>query len=205
MLKRQTAGRIRFYSLRWIIVLFLAIPLYLIAESVWIMVARASKPGGPAVVALLTVPTLLGLGVAALVMTTLRPVTLTRSALRIPSGFRTVVVPIDDIAGVGLLYRKHRAPDRSPSGWNAFVWRRDGSMQRVGALTCQLAADVPPGQIAASRAARMARRLHDKIRAVQGPTGNLARLELQKHASVALTDNLVAFWSPDGNMGPVRY
>jgi hypothetical protein len=50
----------------------------------------------------------------------------------------------------------------------------------------------------------MARRIDGKIRAIQGPGGNLATLELQKHARVSITDDMVAFWSPDGDMGPTR-
>jgi hypothetical protein len=49
------------------------------------------------------------------------------------------------------------------------------------------------------------RRLDTTIRAIQGPTGTLATLELQKSANVGLTSRLVAFWSPDGDMGPTRY
>ena len=51
----------------------------------------------------------------------------------------------------------------------------------------------------------MAKRLDAKIRARQGPAGSLATLELQKHASSGLAYHVVAFWSPDGDMGLVRY
>jgi hypothetical protein len=49
------------------------------------------------------------------------------------------------------------------------------------------------------------RQLDGKIRAVQGPDGALATLELQKHAKVGRTDRPVAFWSPDGDMGSAPY
>jgi hypothetical protein len=186
-------------------VLFLAVPLGGIAGLVAIMV-KASEKDQPAVAVLLAVPALVALAVAALFVRVMRPVTLTRSALRIPSsGFRTVAIPLNDVAGVGLLYGIQRPPDRSPSAWYMYVWRRNGSVQRVNGLICRKLADVPAGQIAASRAGRTVQRLDDKIRAIQGPTGSLATLELQKHGRVGLAENLVAFWSPDGDMGPTQY
>ncbi len=202
MSQRRAPGRTLFRTMPWIAVLFLAVPLGGITGSVALMV-KASEQDEPAVAALFVVPALVGLAVAALFVRVMRPVTLTRSALRIPpSGFKTVVIPLDDVAGVGLLYRIHRAPDRSPSAWYVYVWRRNGSVQRVNGLICRKLADAPPSQIAASRAGRTVRRLDNKIRAVQGPAGSLATLELQKHGRVALADNLVAFWSADGDMGP---
>jgi hypothetical protein len=185
--------------------LFLAIPLGVIALSVALMV-KASEVDQLAVGALFAVLALAGLALAAFFVRVMRPVTLTRSALRIPpSGFKTVVIPINDVAGVGLLYSIHRPPERSPSAWYVYVWRRNGSVQRLNGLSCRKLADVPSSQIAASRAGRTVRRLDNKIRAVQGPTGSLTTLELQKQGRVGLADNLVAFWSPDGDMGPTRY
>jgi hypothetical protein len=185
--------------------LFLAIPLGIIAGFVALMV-KASEVDQPAVGVLFAVPALMGLALAAFFVRVMRPVTLTQSALRIPpSGFKTVVIPTSDVAGVGLLYCVRRPPDRSPSAWYVYVWRRNGSVQRVNGLSCRKLADAPPSQIAPSRAGRTVRRLDSKIRAVQGPTGSLATLELQKHGRVGLADNVVAFWSPDGDMGPTRY
>jgi hypothetical protein len=192
----RTARRTRFYSFAWIVVCLLPVWLGFITEFVVDMVGLASKPDGLGV-AFFAVLTLPCLGLVAWMGSLMRPVTLTWSALRIPSGFRTVVIPVDDVGGVGLLYHGR--------GWLVFVWRRNGSVQRVGSLVCRRSADAPSGRIAASRAARMARRLDSKIRAVQGAAGSLATLELQKTAHVGLTSDLVAFWSPDGDMGPTRY
>lgn len=205
MLQRRPSGRTLFRTMPWMAVLFLAMPLGVIALSVALMV-KASEVDQPAVGALFAVLALAGLALAAFFVRVMRPVTLTRSALRIPpSGFTTVVIPINDVAGVGLLYYIHRPPYRSPSAWYVYVWRRNGPVQRVNGLSCRKLADVPSSQIAASRAGRTVRRLDNKIRAAQGPTGSLATLELQKHGRVGLADNLVAFWSPDGDMGPTRY
>jgi hypothetical protein len=189
----------------WIAVLVLAIPFAIIAGCVALMV-KASEVDQPAAGALFAVPALIGVALAAFFVRVMRPVTLTQSALRIPpSGFKTVVIPISEVAGVGLLYCVRGPPDRSPSAWYVYVWRRNGSVQRVNGLICRKRADVPPSQIAPSRAGRAVRRLDSKIRAVQGPGGSLATLELQKHGRVGLADNVVAFWSPDGDMGPTRY
>jgi hypothetical protein len=202
LLRGRAPGRTVFRTMPWMAVLLLAVPLGAIAGCVALMV-KASEVDQPAVGALFAVPALVGLAVAAFYVRVMRPVTLTRSALRIPqSGFKTVVIPLNDVAGVGLLYCIRR-PSRS--AWYVHVWRRTGSVQRVNGLICRKLADVPSSQIAASRAGRTVRRLDDKIRAAQGPTGSLAALELQKQGRVGLTDNSVAFWSPDGDMGPTRY
>jgi hypothetical protein len=84
----------------------------------------------PAAIAVIALPALVCVTITASLVNAMWPVTLTRSALRIPlSGFGRVVIPLSDVAGVGLLYRVHRGPDRSPSGWYAYVWRRNGSVQ----------------------------------------------------------------------------
>jgi len=178
----------------------------LIAEFVVFMVRGASKRDGPALITVFAALTVLLLGMAAWVAClTLRPVTLTRSALRIPNGFKTVVIPLDDVAGVGLLYHSFRPRTQSANAWSVFVWRRNGSVLRAGTLTCRRGADATPSQIARSRAGRMAKRLHDKIRTIQGSAGSLATLELQKHPTTGLANDMVAFWSPDGATGPTRY
>jgi hypothetical protein len=205
VLTRRTAHRTRFFSLRWAPLLILGPLLGLTAEFVAIMVAGASKQDGPVLVAIFAVLTLAFLGMAAWVaVLTLRPVTLTRSVLRIPDGFKTVVIPVDDVAGVGLLYRSFRPRTQSAKAWSVFVWRRNGSVLRAGTLICRRGADAAPSQIARSRAGRMAKRLHDKMRTIQGSAGSLATLELQKHPSTGLANDMVAFWSPDGATGPTR-
>jgi hypothetical protein len=206
VLTRRTVHKTRFFSLRWAALLILGPLLGLIAVFVVFMVGGASKPDGPALVAFFAVLTLPLLGLSAWVAgLTLRPVILTRSALRIPYGFKTVVIPVDDVAGVGLLYHSFRPRTQSANAWSVFVWRRNGSVLRAGTLVCRRGPDPAPSQIARSRAARMAKRLHDKIRTIQGSAGSLATLELQKQASTGLASDMVAFWSPDGAIGPTRY
>jgi hypothetical protein len=203
---RRTVRQTRFFSLRWSALPILGVLLGLTAELVVFMVAGASKPDGPALVAVFAVLTLPFLGMATWVAgLTFRPVTVTPSAVRIPNGFKTVVIPLEDVAGVGLLYHSFRPRTQSANAWSVFVWRYDGSVQRAGSLICRRGPDPAPSQIARSRAGRMAKRLHDKIRAIQGPAGSLATLELQKHASTGLANDMVAFWSPDGAIGPTRY
>jgi hypothetical protein len=200
-LLRQGAGRrTRLYSLRWIAAPFLAVFAGLATLSVLLVVKAVAD--GPAVMIVFFAPVALAVlfETAWMMALLLRPITITRSAMRIPNGFKTVVVPLDDVAGVGLLYHSFRPP----RAWSVFIWRRNGSVQRAGILICRRGPDAPPGQVAASRAAKMARRIDGKIRAVQGPGGNLATLELQKHAGASITDDMVAFWSPDGDMGPTR-
>ena len=142
MLTRRVVHQTRFFSPRWAAAMILGPLLGLIAELMVLMVAGASKPDGPALVAFFAVLTLPLMGMAAWVAgLTLRPVTLTRSALRIPSGFKTVVIPLDDVAGVGLLYHSFRPRTQPASAWSAFVWRRNGSVQRAGTLICRCGVD----------------------------------------------------------------
>jgi len=205
VLTRRTVHKTRFFSLRWAALLILGPLLGLTAEFVAIMVAGASKPDGPVLVAIFAALTLAFLGMATWVaVLTLRPITLTRSALRIPNGFKTVVIPLEDVAGVGLLFHSFRPRTQSANAWSVFIWRRGGTVQRAGTLICRCGPDPAPSQIARSRAGRMAKRLHDKIRASQGSAGSLATLELQKHSSTGLANDMVAFWSPDGVIGPTR-
>ena len=207
MLQRRTMRRTRFHTVRWSAVLFLALPLGLITALVLIMVKAwgQDSAAGAVLFAMFAIATLAGVALVGWMVGLMLPVTVTRSALRIPSAFRTVVIPLSDVAGVGLLYHTRCPSEPGPSAWLVFVWRGNGSAQRVAGLSCRRHADAPPNQIGRSRAGRMARRLDSKVRAMQGPAGNLATLQMQKHARVGLTDDLVAFWSPDGDMGPMRY
>jgi hypothetical protein len=206
VLTRRPVHRTRFFCLRWIAVPILGTLLGLTAAFVVFMIAGAAKPDGAALVAFFAVLTLPLLGMTAWVAgLTLRPVTLTRTTLRIPNGFKTVVTPLDDVAGVGLLYHSFSPRTQSPNAWSVFVWRRNGSVLRAGSLVCRRGPDPAPSQIARSRAGRMAKRLDEKIRAIQGAAGALATLQLQKHPSAGLASDMVAFWSPDGELGPTRY
>ena len=63
-----------------------------------------------------------------------RHVEWTPRALRIPKGYKTVSIPTEDIAGIGLFYRKFQAGTRAPSGWFAFVLRSDGSHEQLTGL-----------------------------------------------------------------------
>jgi hypothetical protein len=89
VLTGRTVHQTRFFCLRWACVVILSPLLGLSAEFVVFMVGGASKPDGPALVTFFAALTLLLPGMAAWVAgLTLRPVTLTRSALRIPKGSR---------------------------------------------------------------------------------------------------------------------
>lgn len=60
-----------------------------------------------------------------------------------------------------------------------------------------------PALLASSRAGRVARQLYDGVLAIQGPLGNLSRLQMQRHPEVSASDapETTAYWSPDGEMG----
>ena len=60
-----------------------------------------------------------------------------------------------------------------------------------------------PALLASSRAGRVARQLYDGVLAIQGPLGNLSRLQMQRHPEMIASDapETTAYWSPDGEMG----
>jgi len=157
----------------------------------------------------------------------LRCVTLTDTELRVPRYHKTLVMPTVEMAGVGLLYHKEKYGRRAPSGWFVYAWRVDDSKEKlaplfynpgklveVGDETGRASRFVKKGSgdeirstnpalLASSRAGRVARQLYDGVLAIQGPLGNLSRLQMQRHPEVIASDapETTAYWSPDGEMG----
>ena len=57
--------------------------------------------------------------------------TLTPEFIRIPRGFRSCIISISDVAGVGLVFKRHMQL-KHPGGWYLRVWRIDGTNERTG-------------------------------------------------------------------------
>ena len=84
LLRWRTVQRTRFYGLRWVALPILGVMLGLLAGLLVLMVAAASNAGGPPLVPVFAVLTLAFLGEAAWIASmTVRPIVLSRSALRI--------------------------------------------------------------------------------------------------------------------------
>ena len=147
------------------------------------------------------------------------PLILTAHTLRIPLLVRTRVVPLEEVAGVGLVFRRPAGNhNRGRAGWYVTVWPADnppldiriayrpaswaGRPVRTDTFDPVRATDA--GKLAATHAAWVAREVHDRVLAVQGPSGFLATRQQQKHiapgAGLSAMRN-AAFWSPDGELG----
>jgi len=156
----------------------------------------------------------------------LRLITLDRTSLRIPRSFSTVVVPTQEIAGVGMLFINGSTADQRNgiSAWQVFVWQADGSRvdiparfnvwrvvrksgssgQRSGSvrtLTLDLFQSTDFSALASSPAGTLASGLYKNVVDLQGPTGKLETLQLQKHPQLSVWEDMFGFWSPDGTTG----
>ena len=165
-----------------------------------------------------------------------RPIRITETALLVPTGryvFRrngdVIVVPIHDVAGIGLVFTLSREP-----GWRLNVWTEDGTRhettivwstrwyfswnskwystgRRGPAKVSSCTNDIDPvtgvdrPALQRSQAAIVAKELYSRVLASQGPEGPLATLSLQKHPAAAGRHNgypVTVWWSPpDGELG----
>ena len=174
---------------------------------------------------------LYALGVLAVMVISRRPIKLNSTSLSVP-GIRSTpgirwrtVIPIEDVAGVGLRF----GYGRNEGGWYLWIWRKDGSAVQTyfhqAPIPVGATADghKPPGiamygfdpaihedadRLRQSPTAKTACAIYMDVLELQGPAGTLATLGLQRHAPVkhrrgALVSMAVsAWWSPpDGDMG----
>ena len=134
----------------------------------------------------------------------LRTVSLSSSSIHIPRFIGTRRVALQNIAGIGLLYRV------SMSGycWLGFVWDSDGRrfvLPSISVGTGRIAENGQYNDLLRHKAAKEVREIYLRVLNKQGPHGALATRALQKHdrrVHIRKTDTrCVAFWSPDGEMG----
>jgi hypothetical protein len=152
----------------------------------------------------------------------------TPAALRVPRGYKTVVVPTEDIAGIGMCYRKYPAGRRTPSRWVGYVFGADGSRRQLTGLWYTLRREVKQGDpsgrrrlvllkgtedelastfessLRSSAAGSSVQRLYDLVLEAQGPSGKLATLHMEKNATWGPRSVVSSYWSPDGEMGHVK-
>jgi hypothetical protein len=157
-------------------------------------------------------------------------VMLTQTTLRVPKGFRHVAMPVGDIAGVGLVFKRKANFDYLgglPSGWYLMISPASGELRYTGlcwmpavfrsrrtrrsslsAAKFDPVADTDLMTLSRSSAARAARDIYARVTAAQGPCGPLALRQLQRHVHAggpAGTSPIVAWWSPDGTIGPAGH
>jgi hypothetical protein len=149
--------------------------------------------------------------------------TLTPEFIRIPRGFRSCIIAISDVAGVGLVFKRHMRA-KHPGGWYLRVWRIDGTNERTGISYQPLRYPTKLGAYGRDRNVNpwafdaVASTDFDRLlwsgpgrtrRPQGGPTkqgscGPLATRQLQKHVLGNPRRErfpTAAFWSPDGEVG----
>ncbi len=152
-----------------------------------------------------------------------RPTRITQSDLFIPRLFSTLQVPLDEIAGVGLVFQKAFGRGGGFSGWYPYVWRRDGTAVQLSGFMYAPArwirlGDVDgkrtiwvkkgnvdemrstePSVLAKSAAAQLVVSIYSRVCEIQGRSGLLASYQMQKHRVPPreIEGSFTAFWSPD--------
>jgi hypothetical protein len=145
--------------------------------------------------------------------------------VRIPRGFRTSVISLSTLTGVGLIYR-YTVQSRSPAGWTLCVWDESGKMLSIPRwIVVAWTATSAPGikrryfaisrnwslplahedsaYLAASKPGRTATRIYEAALTWQGRLGPLTTRALEKTVvfDPDARTQMAAWWSPDGTMG----
>ncbi len=144
-----------------------------------------------------------------------RPLAVRGDALVVNGAWRRIAIPLSELSGVGVVFTWMEGRGGRPPGWYLMIW--DGSGQ--GHLVEESALKVdrtqaetldwsPPretsNEVAASDPGKLARRIYDRVWAVQGSSGPLATRQAQKMRDSTVWTrpvNTLAFWSPDGELG----
>jgi len=228
---------IRYRSKSWLARFSAAFGVFALAWGLWLLwsgvtwdYGKFKSPifGFSGVLSLVVGVIAVGLGPLMLFAALRTPVILAADTLRVPKGFRRISLPVNDIAGVGLVFKRNQGGTGGlPSGWYLMVWRCDGHFQYTGigyipavfrrgnpgggqsrsvsAVKFNPVADTDSRQLASTYAAQVARDIYDHVMSRQGPSGPLAVQQLQKHVQAGGpwgTSPILAYWSPDGSIGP---
>jgi len=194
--------------------------------GIWLLVAGALKKNGTAPFVTGIVITAMFIPLYALLLGNfVRPLTIERGILKIPTTFGHREVSLGTLSGVGLIYR---LVPRTP-GWMLHIWDDSGELIPIGRFTVtsmrgpSLASGVKrrvggvkdwtiplPKEnmkvLALSRSGRAATTIFNSVLACQGTGGSLVVSAKQK--AVVYDPNsltkMLAWWSPDGYMGRAR-
>jgi hypothetical protein len=160
---------------------------------------------------------------------TFRPIAIANDNLRIPRIISSTKIPLMEISGVGLLFKKEMPGTKRSSGWYLYVWRGDESLVRLGTSefipkrwvkphdpngrshrfvmkgSMDEIRSTDPAILAESKLGKMAKRIFDEVLRTQGGSGVLAVRQLQRHPHLSLSQgtSLTAYWSPDGEIGRI--
>lgn len=143
-----------------------------------------------------------------------RPLELRGNILTISSDMRRRRIPLEEVAGVGLLFQWVLVRNGLPAGWYLTVWDKDEkphTVEECALISHWTQKDYMSGrgpaetteELAASDAGQMAKRIYDRVFSVQGSQGPLAtrRAQMMRNTTVWTRDiNTYACWSPDGEL-----
>jgi hypothetical protein len=218
--------RVRFWGASGIFVLYGTVMCCYLAMSLYLLIAGALERKGawPVGTGIFMLVTSLPI-VAWFVRGFGRPVVVDHGALQIPKGFSTTVLPLSDISGVGLVYRRQPRAE----GWWLEVWDATGERVEIRrfVLSSWSYPRLAPGakrqehgqrdwtipvphenadDLAASKPGRVAACLYDAVMSCQGSGGRLAVQAMQEHVEhePQRSDSPIAWWSPDGSMGRAK-
>jgi hypothetical protein len=245
----RTNGRTRYWPRSWFLNAVAAMLIVKMALGFWLTYisigglvtgswARSTRGWAYAILPVGLLLILLG---AWFLILLLRPtLVLTTDSLRIPRGtFRVLDIPLSDITGIGLVFRRFigYGSQRPPAGWYLTVWHSHGNERRLGIAYAPAlwrnsgsrakakflagtapsatpgdgrnfslakfdpASETDPVKLAATYAGRVAREIHDRVLAQQGPAGPMAAAERQKQFPAIREEGALAIWYPDGAMG----
>ncbi len=125
VIRYRPRGRWQWMAL-WFLACFSCVLMYIA-----ILIVDAPKPLYGGAIFATIVAVLVWLGFLLLAFAAFRPIRITHDDLFIPGLFSTVRIPVDEIAGVGLLFRNASVGTTRFSGWYPYVWRRDGTVVRL--------------------------------------------------------------------------
>ncbi|MCV2393050.1 hypothetical protein OEB99_01900 [Actinotalea sp. M2MS4P-6] len=184
----------------------------------WLAVAVPDLPSGSGFAWLMCVGAGFLLALSALMVRgALVPAVLTATAVATPRPVRGwTVVPLARVSGVGL--RFHSGGNARNSRWVLWVWTDSGEPVAIKAAPPSRSA--PPGQgkvlhswtnyvppldwdyLAGGPSGTAAIAVNEAVLAAQGPDGLLARERRESDSSTA-GDLQTAYWSPNGQIGPL--
>lgn len=159
----------------------------------------------------------------------LRGLAVDRERVRIARGLRSWTLDLSEIAGIGLIYQRTPGNSRDYAGWYLNIWTRNGlrypvrqffiatwaspksnpeQRDQLRSFTARWPRELPvpnedAAKLAHSRPGRIAARVAEAIARHQGTDGLLAEARLEKRQifSPLGAPQLIAWWSPDGEMG----
>jgi hypothetical protein len=102
------------------------------------------------------------------------------------------LIPLADVAGIGLVLQRNPRNGRPAGNWALAVWRSDGTLAVTGGLQRPARIERPGTTLVAAAAGQ----LYREVLARQGDTGPLATRNLQRHPRFGPFSPYTKTWDP---------